>query len=245
VAGSEAAANLFQVRLADAVILVGGAEHTEQAGLATAASKKPLACIGSFGGAARLLNKRFHSEFHYWDYDRADRDLLLELQERFGDHVLNSAFELVGVEGAPKLMLIHGRSPDRNILKSHLESLSAGKVVVLADEFNPGEPIPTKFERYAASVDGAIALVTPDDLGGLAEQKLASEPRARQNVWIEVGWFWGRRGRSNVLMLLKGKVDIPSDIANVEHYEYTTDPRECSQRIEKFIRRLLSASDHV
>jgi hypothetical protein len=32
------------------VILVGGAEQTEQAGLAIAASKKPLAGIGSFGG---------------------------------------------------------------------------------------------------------------------------------------------------------------------------------------------------
>jgi predicted nucleotide-binding protein len=139
--------------------------------------------------------------------------------------------------------VIHGRSPDRDTLKSHLERLGVGKVVVLVDEFEPTTPIPDKFERYATSVDGAIALVTPDDLGSAAEELAATEARARQNVWLEVGWFWGRRGRSKVLLLTKGKVAIPSDIGNVEHYDYDDDPRERDPQIKKFIHKLRFGSD--
>ena len=242
-AGSEAAAKLFQARLADALILVGGAEHTEQAGLAAAACNKPLACIGSFGGAARALNARFFEAPGYWGYEPGQSRQLLQLQEPFSPVVLKMALEVAWIEGAPKLMLIHGRSTDRDVLKAHLELSGIGNVVVLADRFQPTEPIPDKFERYAASVDGAIALVTPDDVGRLAAEAPEIELRARQNVWIEVGWFWGRLGRSKVLLLTKGKVAIPSDIGNVEHFNYTDDPLQCDAAIQKFIQRLRLGSD--
>ena len=58
-AASWAVAKLVQTQLGDALILIGGAEKTEQAGLTAAVSRKPLACIGSFGGAAARLNERF------------------------------------------------------------------------------------------------------------------------------------------------------------------------------------------
>jgi predicted nucleotide-binding protein len=116
-------------------------------------------------------------------------------------------------------------------------------VIVLADEFATAEPIPLKFERFASSVDGAIALLTPDDTGGLAAEPAAVAPRARENVWIEVGWFWGRRGRPKLLLLRKGAVTIPSDLGNVENYEYTSSPEERNLEIQKFIARLRSAND--
>ena len=242
-AGTEAAAKLFQARLADALVLIGGGEHTEHAGLAGAACSKPLACIGSFGGAARALNRRFFEAPAYWGYTPGQSSQLLQLQEPFSSVVLKTALEVAWIEGAPKLMLIHGRSTDRETLRAHLERSGIGHVVVLADKFHPTEPIPDKFERYAASVDGAIALVTPDDVGGLATGSSQIELRARQNVWIEVGWFWGRLGRSKVLLLTKGKVEIPSDIGNVERFDYTDDPLLCGPAIQKFIERLRLGSD--
>jgi predicted nucleotide-binding protein len=156
--------------------------------------------------------------------------------------VLKTAFETAWIEGAPKLMIIHGRSLDRDTLKAYL-SRQVGRVIVLADEFAPTEPIPSKFERFASSVDGAIALLTPDDIGELASDSTTTAARARENVWVEVGWFWGHRGRSKLLLLRKGSVTIPSDLGNVENYEYTSNPEECARQIQKFITKLRSAND--
>jgi len=241
---SWAAVKLVQTQLADAVILIGGAEKTEQAGLTAAVSKKPLACIGSFGGAAAALNKRFVDSPTTWGYEPYQTKRFPELQESFSDVVLKRALEAAWIEGAPKLMIIHGRSPDRDIFKNYLLNY-CGRVIVLADEFAPTEPIPLKFERFASSVDGAIALLTPDDIGGLDADRAATAPRARENVWVEVGWFWGHRSRSKLLLLKKGTVTIPSDLGNVENYEYTSGPEDpdLEPKIQQFIARLRSASE--
>lgn len=241
-AESWAVVKLVQTSLADAVILIGGAEKTEQAGLTAAVSGKPLACIGSFGGAAAALNDRFVSSPTSWGYEPYQTRRLPQLQEPFSDWLLNEALENAWIQGAPKLMIIHGRSTDRDVLKKYLLK-HVGRVIVLADEFANTDPIPLKFERIASSVDGAIALLTPDDVGGLAADPSSAAPRARENVWVEVGWFWGRRNRSKLLLLKKGAVTIPSDLGNVESYEYTSSPEEREPEIQKFISRLRSASE--
>ena len=237
-----AVVKVVQTRLADAVILIGGAEKTEQAGLTAAVSGKPLACIGSFGGAAAALNDRFVGSPTTWGYEKKQTKSLLQLQEPFSDIVLKTALKTAWIEGAPKLFIIHGRSADRDILKQYLLK-HVGRVIVLADEFDPTEPIPLKFERYASSVDGAIALLTPDDVGALAADPTFTNLRARENVWVEVGWFWGHRDRGKLLLLTKGEVTIPSDLGNVEHYRYTSSPEELANEIQLFITKLRSASE--
>jgi predicted nucleotide-binding protein len=239
---SWAVVKVVQTRLADAVILIGGAEKAEQAGLTAAVSGKPLACIGSFGGAAAKLNDRFVGSPTTWGYEQDQTRRLLQLQEPFSDIVLKTALETAWIEGAPKLMIIHGRSADRDILKRYLLK-HVGRVIVLADEFDPTQPIPLKFERFASSVDGAIALLTPDDVGALASDPTFTNLRARENVWVEVGWFWGRRGREKLLLLTKGEVTIPSDLGNVDYYRYTSSPEELADKIQLFITKLRSASE--
>jgi hypothetical protein len=241
-AATMAVVKLVQTQLADAVVLIGGAEKTEQAGLIAAVGKKPLACIGSFGGAAARLNKRFRGSPGSWGYDPDDVDRLAMLQEPFSDLVLKVALETAWLEGAPKLMIIHGRSGHRDVLKDYLKT-QVGRVIVLADEFLNSEPITTKFERFASTLDGAIALLTPDDTGGLKVDPTSMAPRARENVWIEVGWFWGRRGRSKLLLLKQGEVTIPSDLRGVEDYQYSASPIERADVIKAFIARLHAASD--
>ncbi len=48
-----------------------------------------------------------------------------------------------------------------------------------------------------SDVGFAVVLLTPDDEG--CEKGGKSEPRARQNVLLELGYFIGRLGREKVL----------------------------------------------
>lgn len=57
-------------------------------------------------------------------------------------------------------------------------------------------------------------LLTPDD-EGKARNSIQLEPRARQNVLLELGYFIGRLGRDHVCALKRGTVEIPSDFAGV------------------------------
>ena len=74
-----------------------------------------------------------------------------------------------------------------------------------------------KFEIWAPLCNYAIALMSPDDktfnaLKGRGDERFT----ARQNVFIELGWFMGQIGRERVYIVVKGSVDIPSDIVGVE-----------------------------
>ncbi len=46
----------------------------------------------------------------------------------------------------------------------------------------------------------------------LPATELRLVPRARENVWVEVGWFWGRLGRQRIFLWLEDEVPLPSDL---------------------------------
>ena len=90
----------------------------------------------------------------------------------------------------------------------------AGHPIVLQDQPDAGHTIFEKFEHHA-KVEFAIALVTPDDLGGSQKTPQDAKPRARQNVLFELGYFLGKLGRRRVCMLYKEGVELPSDYLGV------------------------------
>jgi predicted nucleotide-binding protein len=58
--------------------------------------------------------------------------------------------------------------------------------------------------------------MTADDVARLADQPDAAlQPRARQNVVFEFGFFAGRLGRGRVAVLYEHGVELPSDVAGV------------------------------
>lgn len=59
----------------------------------------------------------------------------------------------------------------------------------------------------------AVILLSPDDEG--CKKGGTPEPRARQNVLLELGYFMAHLGRENVCALMRRKVEIPSDFAGV------------------------------
>ena len=59
--------------------------------------------------------------------------------------------------------------------------------IVLHEQANEGRTIVDKLETHG-NVGFAIILLTPDDIGGPNAGSL--RPRARQNVVLELGYFW-------------------------------------------------------
>ena len=113
------------------------------------------------------------------------------------------------------MFLIHGHDEGtKQKVARFLEKLGLS-VVILHEQVNKGMTIIEKFENYAANAGFAVALFTPDDIGYPMASEQNKQPRARQNVVLEMGFFVGKLGRSKVCLLHKGAVELPSDILGV------------------------------
>jgi predicted nucleotide-binding protein len=92
------------------------------------------------------------------------------------------------------------------------------EVIVLREQPNAGRTILEKFEDSAAVTSYAVVLLTADDIGR-ASSANELQPRGRQNVIFELGFFFGRLGRDRVTVLQGEGVEQPSDIGGLV---YTT-----------------------
>lgn len=114
-----------------------------------------------------------------------------------------------------EIFIVHGRDDGtKNSIARFLENLELVPVI-LSEIPARGLTIIEKFERHS-DVEFAVALLTPDDTGSLRGED-ESNPRARQNVIFELGFFIGKLGRGKVCALIKGEPEIPSDYAGVEY----------------------------
>lgn len=109
---------------------------------------------------------------------------------------------------------MHGHDEAAKQSAAHfLEKLEL-EPIILHEEPNQGRTIIKKFEDYS-DVAYAVVLLTPDDIGGRANDPEGFLPRARQNVIFELGFMIGKLGRERVCALHKGEVEIPSDFSGV------------------------------
>jgi len=114
-----------------------------------------------------------------------------------------------------RVFLVHGRDGAiKNEVARFLERLGL-EVVILHERPNKGRTLISKFQEESADVSFAVVLVTPDDVGGLAQGH--AQPRARQNVVFELGFFIGRLGSHRVCALMADGVERPSDYDGVAY----------------------------
>lgn len=117
------------------------------------------------------------------------------------------------------IFIIHGR--DEGIKETVARFITQLQLnpIILHEQPNQGQTIIEKFEQHA-EVAFAVALLTPDDTGSLAGEEQSHQPRARQNVIFEFGYFMGKLGRQRVCALTKGKVETPSDYDGVIYISF-------------------------
>lgn len=136
------------------------------------------------------------------------------LEERLGEvgvPVLGRLSEMPD-ELSRKVFVVHGQDTGAREAVARFLERTGFEPIVLHEQPNQGRTIIEKFEEHSA-VSFAVVLLTPDDMGGIAGGEM--QPRARQNVILELGYFIGRLGRNKVCALKSGELELPSDIFGV------------------------------
>lgn len=117
-----------------------------------------------------------------------------------------------GAVASGKVFVVHGHDEAvREAVARFISKLDLTPII-LHEQASQGRTIVEKLEHHG-DVGYAVILLTPDDVGGTSPDKLQS--RARQNVVLELGYFFGRLGRDHVCALYKGELELPSDFLGV------------------------------
>ena len=105
--------------------------------------------------------------------------------------------------------------------------------IILQNIPGRGDTIIEKLEQLTPGADFACVLLTPDDEGRKrtpANEQL--QPRARQNVVLELGMVLSRLGRSRVAILVKDNgIERPSDISGLIYISFSESVNEAKIEI--------------
>jgi predicted nucleotide-binding protein len=108
------------------------------------------------------------------------------------------------------VFIVHGRDEGVKAQVSNLVQKMRLKPIILHEQANEGQTIIEKFEKHA-DVKAAIVLFTGDDFGRYKDAD-KDEKRPRQNVIFEAGYFMGKLGRKNTIILAEEGLNIQSDL---------------------------------
>ncbi|UNE54004.1 TIR domain-containing protein [Bartonella machadoae] len=144
---------------------------------------------------------------------------------------------------SPEVFIVHGH--DSNTLRDLQLILSklGVKYQILQNTSGNGLTIIEALEEEICaqnhSIKFGIVLLTPDDMGyAKTDGPQKAQPRARQNVILEMGMLMPVLSRKNVAILLKQGVERPSDIEGIIYIPFNN---QVSETIAKLVQRLRSS----
>lgn len=158
------------------------------------------------------------------------------------------------VTNSKQVFIVHGHDSDAKWeLVRMVEKEFGLEAIILEEQADMGRTIIEKFENFAELPGYAFVLLTPDDVGGentegieidvlktgnkrLKDLNINFKPRARQNVILELGYFYARLHRKRVCCLYKEGVEIPSDISGVIYKKFTKSIKEMEGDIRRELR---------
>ena len=120
-----------------------------------------------------------------------------------------------------RVFIAHGHDQGSKDTVARLLTKLKFEPVILHEQPNQGRTLIEKFEDYA-DVGFAVVILTADDLGRAAKEAV-EQPRARQNVILELGFFVGKLGRQSVCALHERGVELPSDLAGIVYISLEGD----------------------
>ena len=185
----------FQREIFSPTVLVGGVDNT---------SKKIDSCARGLQSTKAMLQVCLEDMEEDETMDADDETL-----------VIPGAY-IKGKMDKTKVFIVCGHDMGLTAQVELLLTKQGIEGIVISEKPTAGRTIIEQVERYS-NVMGAICLFTPDDEG---KEKNDSnlKSRARQNVIFEAGYFYGKIGRANTVILVKDdNIEMPSDLSGILH----------------------------
>lgn len=200
---------VWQDQTADVVRAAFGAQEAQRFGAAMELARKesiePRDAL-----AKAILRLRI-------ELDLLRRGAGLAIQSGGADLAPTDPAPLRSEGAARRVFIVHGRDerfPAQ--VEALLLKVSLDPIILAAKPNHGAATLIEKLERYG-DVAFAVVIYTPDDSGGLCGEEL--EPRARENVVLEFGYFAARLGREHVCLLLDPAATRPSDLGGVTYHQ--------------------------
>ena len=102
-------------------------------------------------------------------------------------------------------------------LKDFIKSRLGREALILSEQPNNGMTIVEKLEAASEKCNKAIILLTKDD------EMADGNKRGRQNVIHEIGFFQGKYGRKNVILLCEEGVELFTNISGIVYIQFNRD----------------------
>jgi DNA-binding NarL/FixJ family response regulator len=150
------------------------------------------------------------------------------------DHFVEKITNIILGRASVRSFIVHGHDEHLLLeLKDYITTtLRFPPAMVLRDMPSSGKTIIEKFEHHSDAADIVFVLLTPDDIALGKDKELR---RARQNVIFELGYFLGKLGRKSgrILLIFKGELEIPTDIAGVVYLRTDSTINSISDAIRR------------
>lgn len=149
-------------------------------------------------------------------------------------------YEIPTAQPAMRVFLTHGHDQEAVRRVQMWFRRNHPEIELMVFTLTLGDPIPIALEFRAAQADAAIVLATPDDFGGIRGAPSSQHSRARQNVWMELGYFWARLGRHRTFLLLRSGetndlLEIPTNLSGLAYVRFGSSLSAASQRLNEFV----------
>lgn len=145
-----------------------------------------------------------------------------------------------------RTFIVHGHDREAKLeLKNYIQNtLRLGEPIILQEQPSVGRSIIEKFEQEAKDVNLVFVLLTPDDLTSKLKGTEAHGKRARQNVIFELGYFLAKLDRKTgrVLLLYKGNLELPSDIAGLIYIDITNGIEAAGEVIRREVSNVVEST---
>lgn len=136
------------------------------------------------------------------------------------------------------IFIVHGRNDSVKDQVAGFISKLGIDPIILNEQINRGQTLLEKFEEYS-DIKVAIVIFTNEDTGNYNDDS-EYEKRTRQNMIFEAGYFLGKLGKKNTIIIVEQGVMLPSVLEGYTYFKidqeekWKTDVAKKLKSMKKF-----------